>query len=382
LTEHSTDIEFDFFDEPETVEQTQRVRQPRRPGGNGDGPPRRPMRPPTGFTPLLRLVGAVAMAIAIVVFLVLWGQSCRSEGERNAYEGYMTSMRQIAQDSERVGRELNVALTTPGTGLQDLQQAIAGLAQQQEQGVARARELRPPGRLREAHQQAIESLQFRVSGLRRLEDAFGQSANLPEAAAAGALLAEQMQRLVTSDIVWVDLFKDPSVAVLRAEDIGGVEVPDSVFVANADLASAGAMTPVWTRINGASTGGEPGGLHGNSLVSTKALPGGAVLTTGDENVVRASADLAFEVTIENSGDAQEVQVGVTLTIQQSPRPIVKKATVDIINPGERKTVVFRELGQAVQFAQKTSVKVEVEPVPGEENLSNNSATYPVIFSLT
>ena len=42
---------------------------------------------------------------------------------------------------------------------------------------------------------------------------------------------------------------------------------------------------------------------------------------------------------------------------------------------------FENLGQIVQFAQKTTLKVEVEPVPGEENTDNNSASYPVIFTL-
>ena len=96
----------------------------------------------------------------------------------------------------------------------------------------------------------------------------------------------------------------------------------------------------------------------------------------------ATADLAFEATVENSGDSQEVRVKVTLRVEQSPRPIEKTATIDIIDAGERKTVVFRNLGQIVQFAQKTNVVVQVAAVPGEQRTQNNSATYPVIFTLT
>jgi hypothetical protein len=73
LSERDDDIiDFDFFDEPATVEQqsTQRGRIPRRrPAG---GPPRAPIRPPQGFTPLLRFVGLIAFAILIVVLLVFW----------------------------------------------------------------------------------------------------------------------------------------------------------------------------------------------------------------------------------------------------------------------------------------------------------------------
>jgi hypothetical protein len=136
------------------------------------------------------------------------------------------------------------------------------------------------------------------------------------------------------------------------------------------------------RIRGASTGGSDGLLHGNQLVSVVVQPGSQRLTPApEENTVKATTDLAFEVTIEDTGDAQEVQVPVTLTIQQSPRPITKRLFVDVINPGEQAKVVFRDLGP-VQFATRTTVRVEVEPVSGESNTANNSAEYPVIFSLS
>jgi hypothetical protein len=134
------------------------------------------------------------------------------------------------------------------------------------------------------------------------------------------------------------------------------------------------------RIRGAATGGTPTGVHGNGIVSVKVLPGGVQLSTTENPPIPASTDLAFEVAVENSGEAQEVQVDVTLTIQKSPQPIVKKATIDIINSGETKTVTFRDFPQP-PFGTRTTVKVEVTPVPGEKRTSNNTAEYPVIFSL-
>ena len=121
-------------------------------------------------------------------------------------------------------------------------------------------------------------------------------------------------------------------------------------------------------------------LHGSGLVTVRALPGNQELSSTTENTVTASTDLGFAVTIEDTGDSQEVQVKVTLTVQQSPSPIVRTKTLDLINPGQQKTLVFRNLGQ-VQFATRTPVKVDIQPVPEEKNVSDNSAVYPVIFSL-
>jgi hypothetical protein len=382
VSEHfGDDIEFDFFDEPETREDQPRRRAPRR-SGNGGGPPRRPVRPPAGFTPLLRLAGLIAFAILIVVLLVLWVQSCQGASKRNAYRHYMEKVTAIAQNSEQTGKEFNDLLTTPGLKEADLEAKLDSFAQQEQQNAAQAKTLTPPGPLRAAHAALIEALQFRVSGLRGLADAFRTTAGekTDQAAAAGQLLATQAERLTASDVVWDDLFVAPSKSVLQKEGIGGVAVPESHFLSNPDLASARSMVPVWQRIHGATTGGTPSGSHGSALLSVKALPQGQTLSASAENTVTASTDLAFAVTVQDSGQSQEVSIPVTLTIQRSPQNIVKRATIDLINAGETKTVVFRNLGQP-PFGIKTTIKVEVQPVPGEKTTSNNSAEYPVVFSL-
>ena len=86
----------------------------------------------------------------------------------------------IAQDSEQHGRELNDALTTPGTKFADLSTRISSIAQGEQQNVAAARAIGPPGPLRLQHQEAIEALEFRVSGLRGLAQAFDQAAQSPK----------------------------------------------------------------------------------------------------------------------------------------------------------------------------------------------------------
>jgi hypothetical protein len=290
----------------------------------------------------------------------------------------------VAKDSEQIGRELNDALTTPGIKFSEIQSKLSGLAQQEQQDVTAARAMSPPGPLRTQHQHAIEALEFRVSGLSGLADAFRQAALSSKNVTGNALLlAGQAERLVSGDVVWDDLFKDPAVEELRRQGVTGVAVPDSNFVPNPDYSSSRFWEAILERLQGAATsggGGTSGGLHGTGLDTTKALPGNQVLSEDSENTVTATTDLGFAVTVEDTGDSQEVQVKVTLTIQQSPTPIVQTKTIDLINPGEQKTVIFRNLGQ-VQFATRTVVKVDVQPVPQEKNTANNSKQYPVIFSL-
>jgi hypothetical protein len=373
VSERDNDIEFDFFeDEPATTEA-----QSTRPSRRGGRPP---IRPPAGVTPLLRLVGLIAFAILVVVLLVFAVQSCRGSQKQETYQDYTDQVDEVATQSEQIGRRLNGLLTDPGAKLTDIRQQLSGLAQQQEQGVNQAEDIEAPGPLRDVHPAAVEALQLRVSGLRGLERAFGQTAQIKSASTAGQALAVQARRLLASDVVWDDLYKDPARNVLAEQSVRGVQVPDSNFLRDPDLATPRLMSSIWQRVRGASTGGSPCSPRGTGLVSLKALPSGTELSTQTLNTVEASEDLGFAVTIEDTGCSQEVSVEVTLTIQKQPEPIVKKQTVPLINPGERQTVTFSKIGQ-VPFATRTSIKVEVAPVKGETRTSNNTAEYPVIFSL-
>ena len=119
-------------------------------------------------------------------------------------------MSAVGDDSERVGRELSDALTTPGIKPAELQKQLTGTSpSSRRSAIDRARKLDPPGPLHDAHDRALEALVFRANGLAGLSEAFRRTQGSKDAAAAGALLASQAERLVASDVVWDDLFKEP-----------------------------------------------------------------------------------------------------------------------------------------------------------------------------
>jgi hypothetical protein len=382
MTERDTDIEFDFFDEPETEEAPERVRAPRRQPPRG---PRRPLRPPSGLIPMLRLAGLIAFLILAVVLLVVLVRGCASDSKHARYQNYIDEVSKVAAGSTAIGKQLNQALSATGIKESQLEQKLKGLAAQQQQGVEQARNINPPGPLRVEHDQLIQVLSLRASGLSRLADAFRQTATAKNASSAGALIAAQARLLAASDVNYDYYFRQPTQAELLQQnirDIGGV--PDSNIFPNPDLASSQAMMSVWQRVHGAATGGNPGGKHGSALGPVKALPDGKVLTAGasaSQNEITASTDLAFQVSVEDSGDFQEFNVGVTLTIQKSPKPIVLHKKIPVINAGETKTVTFTNIDINGLFGLPTTIKVDVEPVPGETTTTNNSAEYRVIFSL-
>ena len=381
MTTRDEDIlDFDFFGEEEPPSWED-------PPERGPGPPRdrgprgRGPRSPGNLTPLLRLVGLIALAILIVVLLAVWVEGCSSDRKTERYRDYSTEIGAIGNASARLGQQLATTLTTPGQQLEDLDAKLGGFVQTAESQMQTADDLGSPGPLHDAHEGAVEALRFRVTGLRGLQTAFQETADATDAAAAGLELSTQAQRLLASDVIWSDSFRTPAGVVLESEGVEGIELPTSEFVADGDLVTPGNLAATWQRIQGASDGGTPSGLHGSGISYVRALPSGQNLSAETETTILVTDELAFEVGVEDTGDSQEVRIMVTLTIPKDPNPIVQTKTIPLIDPGETKAVTFR-IGALVTFGETLALRVDVDPVQGETNTANNTAEYPVIFSLS
>ena len=368
-----TDIDFDFFDESPTVESTPRKKDER--------PQKRrrlPKRPPTppGGQQLYRLGVLIAGAILLAVIFILVINNCRGDQKQAAYEDYIDDVSVVASESAELGNQLNNRLTTPGIRLEALRGDVEGLQEQQEQILRRTQELSPPGPLVEQQEALVETMQFRVNGLAGIARGLQLVAQTDDPQESGRNLANQAQRLVASDIVYADAFKAASESVLEQQGVTNVAVPASVFVQNPEFASPSFWTQTVQRL---TQGPEAGGLRGNGIVGVRVQPGGQELVRGEDNSVEQSADLAFEVLVENSGSTQETQVKVTLIVRQDPQ-IRKEMTIDVINPNETKTVRFTGF-ENLEFSAQTTLQVQVEPVEGETNTNNNTVEYPIIFTL-
>ena len=386
-THDDENIEFDFFDEPETVETTHRRRLPRleMPGGRGgERPPRPPMRAPTGLIPLARLVGLIAIAIAVVVGLVFWVGSCQGKSKQAEYQSYADKVKTLAQGDKRLGTKFaNKLVQTPGLKQSDLETSLQQWAQQEQQAYTQAQQLRPPGPLRGIHQSLVDAIELRAKGLAGLGDALARVDIKKSSTGVADALTEQGQLLTASDVLWEQLYRIPATQQMKEQGVTGVVIPSSQLVPNTDIVSARSFSLLVQRLSGASVSGTPSGKHGDGLVSVHVTPQGVDLSTSTATTVKVSADMAFVVTIEDSGDFQEVNVAVTLTIDAGGTPIKRHERVPLIQPAQRQSVTFSGFNLPTSaFGNKATVKVAVGHVAGETNFANNSGTYTVFFTLS
>jgi hypothetical protein len=372
----------EFFEEPETLEapgrQRRRVRPPR-PGG-----PRRPSPPPQGAAALARLAGFVALAIAVVVGLVFWVDSCQGQSTHDEYASYMNSVQPIAQSSASSLAAYARQLGSRKLTLPELQSKLDLWSRQQQEEYDKALRLVPPAPLQAAHQEVLATLQLRAIGLANLANTLATAGSKPSSEVA-ARLATQARILSASDLVWANLFRLPATETLRKLGVQGVIAPPSQIVTNPEVISAHSFGEVYSRLSSTSTTGQVTGLHGTQLLGTEATFSGQTkpLTTSSPTTVSVAADLTFKVSFKNAGNFQEVKIPVTITVSVFKRNVLtQKKVVSSIAQGQTVTVSFSNLNLSPSaFSQQATVNVLVGKVPGETNLSDNHASYPVFFSI-
>ena len=137
------------------------------------------------------------------------------------------------------------------------------------------------------------------------------------------------------------------------------------------------MSLVLSRLRGASTGGTPTGVHGTNIVGTKALPSGQALSTSGENTVtgldrpdvrRHRPRRRRLAGGRHQGDADDPEAGGA---RSSARQ-----TIDVINPGQDKVGHLLRPRRRARSPSKTTLSVDVAPVPGEQDTANNKASLP------
>ena len=382
MSTYDDGTELEFFEEPETAEAPGRQRRRVRPMRGGG--PRRPSQPPQGAVALARLAGFVALAIAVVLGLVFWVDSCQGQSTHDEYASYMNSVQPIAQSSASALTAYANQLGSSKLTLGGLQSKLDLWSRQQQEDYNSALRLVPPASLQAAHQEVLATLQLRAIGLAGLANTLATAGSKSSTQVAGDL-AKQAQLLSASDLVWSQLFRLPATETLKKLKVQGVIAPPSQIVTNPVVISPHSFSEVYSRLHATNPSGKVTGLHGSELLGTEAVSGGQTktLTTSSPTTVDVAADLAFKVSFKDAGNFQEVKVPVTLRVTIFGKTVLNKTEhVPSIQPGETRTVSFTNLDLSNAFSGQATVSVAVGGGPGETNLSDNHASYPVFFSLS
>jgi hypothetical protein len=185
-----------------------------------------------------------------------------------------------------------------------------------------------------------------------------------------------MQALLASDVIYSQRAIPALTSAFSKRDIEE-RFPNERFLPDLGWLDPETVRTRLEQLGGAEEPTTPG-LHGTSLEGVTAQPSGTALTDSGVNRVALTDELAFDVEVNNGGDSEETDVGVSITITDG-KEISVEQTIPRIAAGQSETVSI-PLTEQPETCAVTTVTVEIAAVPGEKNTDNNKATYQVAFT--
>ncbi|MCW3067961.1 MAG: hypothetical protein JWL67_586 [Solirubrobacterales bacterium] len=376
-----------FFDDGEdTAPRTStRATQPRPSAG---GAPRRPLprRPqhaggPGGLdhhTLMVRRRIAAGVAVVVVIVIVLLINGCLKSQQQQSLKDYNRNVSQLAQDSDtQVGRPLFAALAgAGGKSALDVEVQIDQLRIQAQTLASRAKNLSVPGDMVPAQRNLVLAMNLRVEGMTKIA-ALVPTALGGQGQQASTKIAGDNEIFLASDVLFSQRIVPLIQQTLTSKGIRGLSTASSRFLPN-----IGWLDPATTlaRITGKGTSATQNaavtGNHGSALkgvsVGTNTLAPEPTL-----NHITGGSSPTFTVMVENSGEAPETNVKVDITVTAAGKQFNASHVINKTEPGKTVNVEIPVSGVPLGVASK--IQVNIEGVPGENDLENNKNTYLAIF---
>jgi hypothetical protein len=323
-----------------------------------------------------RVAAAVAVVLLIVIVLVISG--ILKSQKVQSLEDYNRNVSEIAQEWDgQVSHPLFGALTdAAGKSALDVEEQIDQLRIQAQGLASRAKGLSVPGEMAGAQRDLLLALDLRVEGMTKLAalvpTALGGQAQQTSPQIAGA-----MEIFLASDVVYSQRVAPLIQQTLAANGVRGVTTNATHSLSNVGWLEA---STVQSRITGqASSSSQSAPLSGNH---GSALKGVSVGTNNLEpesalNHISGGGNPTFTVQVEDSGEFPQTNVKVDVTVTAGGKQYKSSHEIDKTEPGKTLDVEIPVTGIPLGVAAK--IEVNIEGVPGENDLENNKGTFLAIF---
>jgi hypothetical protein len=330
--------------------------------------PRRPERQQI----ILRRALALAAGLVILILIVLGVKGCLNARKHRALSDYARNVTQIVEETEKTSKAFFGKLSEPGElSVTEFVAEVNADRSAMDSYVSRVDGLDPPGDM--GHAQTALELTYDLRGGAMTEIANQISTALGDVGSENATtaIADQMEKLMASDVVYQSIVRHEIDRVLADNGIEGDDVPESVFLPEGTRwLDESTVSSALSAVSGA-TGAATPGVHGLGLLGTSV--NGTELVPDSTTAVSAEETPEVEVEVQNQGESTENGVTVSVSVTGSG---TLDQTISSIGAGETQSVTIPLVPAP---PGKATVEVEVQSVPGEQVTSNNEATYTVEF---
>jgi hypothetical protein len=346
--------------------------------------PRRPQHA-TGALPLdqhtvmvrRRVAAGVAVVLLIVIVLVVNG--CLKSQRQQALKDYNGHVTQLARESDQnVSGPLFSTLAGAGSkSALSVEVQVDQLRVLAQNLANHAKGLSVPGDMAGAQRNLTLTFDLRAEGLTKVA-ALVPTALGGQGKQASSLIAGDMEIFLASDVVYSQRIAPLIQQALAANGTHGLSTAASRFVPN-----LGWLDPatVFTRITGqsASAAQSTAAVTGNHGSALKGVSAGGTTLEGEPtlNHISGGGSPTFTVQVENSGESPETNVKVDATVTAAGKQFKASHVIEKTEPGKTVNVDIPVTGIPVGVASK--IEINIEGVPGENDLENNKGTFLAIF---
>lgn len=378
-----------FFDDGEDTERRPSGRAPGpRPGGErqagvagGRPQPRRPTQGTLALdqhTVMVRRLVAVGVAVVALIVIILLISGCLKSEQQQQLKEYNRSVGQIVHESdESVTHPLFSALSGAGSkSALNVEVQVDQLRIQAQALATRAKGLSVPSQMAAAQRDVLLAMDLREEALTKVA-ALLPSALGGQGKQAITEIAGDMEIFLASDVIYSQRVAPLIQQQLAAGGVHGVSTASSHSLPNLGWLEP---TTAQARITGQSASSSSAavqpGNHGSALTgvsvgSNKLEPEPAL------NHITGGSNPTFTANVEDSGEFEEHNVKVDVTITAEGKQLKASHVIEKTEAGKTVSVDIPVAGVPLGVAAK--IEVNIEGVPGENDLENNKGVFLAIF---
>jgi hypothetical protein len=328
-----------------------------------------------------RLVAVTVVVVVVIVIAVLIAGSGGDTGALKNYNAHVSEL--ISQSTTNAQRVLGPKVLASGN-LTGISQALANAEGTARQDVSKAKSLHAPSQLTGAQAALVYVMQLRQQALLTIANNAQKAANKLTSKDAVYNISLGTSDLYASDVLYKSVVVTGIAKALNAASIpignasGGVQInPGQVIPDLGWLQSTWIADKIGAHLSTAQANAnndQPGLTHGDQL--NYVTVGGTNLYNGLTYTLPASAARTWVLSVTDGGQTAENAVGCSLKIQNVSDS--GTSTISTIAAGGSANCTVT-LPSTPPKGGPYSVTATVDKVPGEKNLTNNSATFTVTF---
>jgi hypothetical protein len=324
-----------------------------------------------------RIVAGVVVVVLIII-IVLLVNSCSVSANKNSLTGYAGNVYSIIGNSDTLATTMFADLDS-GQGQSALQTDLNDFHIKAQQQLQAAERLSVPGSMARAQTNVVQALRERYDGIGIITNNLATALSSKTASDGVRKIAQGMAYLYASDVEYKGYAAPAIASALHGASLpvtgkinSGQFVPDLGWLQQKFIA-----TKIGAQLSPAEANQKPvpGGLYGHQLTSVS-VNGTTLVAGGAINTIPASPAPTFVLSLTNGGHYNEFDVGCQVSIKNLSD--TGTHTIPETTAGESTTCSVTLPKPPTTGTWQ--VVATIKKVPGETNVSNNTATYTVNFT--